>query len=494
MCRPSNSPWASNVVLVSKKDGKQRFAIDYRKLNEVTRKDAYSIPRIQTILDKLHGNRFFSVIDISSAYWSVPVREADIEKTAFNTPRGLYEMTVMPFGLVNSQAIFQRLMDNTLRGLKHTDSYIDDCIIYSHSLEEHIEDLRDVLERMKQANIHLNFKKCQFGYQEVEFLGHLVSERGRRPIATAARKLAKFPTPGGVTELQRFLGSFNFYRGYIPNLATIAEPLYQLTKKEALWEWSQERETAFKTLREKLVKEPVMLRFPNWSRNFTVETDASCSGVAGLLSQRDGTNGEFRPIDYFSSSPTPSQINYSAGQLEAWTMVAACRKCSVYLRGSEKVELITYHNPLRWLRYQRDPRRTYARWIMELEEYNHEISYRSGIQNALPDYLSRIPRQPIDDQIQDEDIFEAKVFTIQHTSERLSIMSKRQKEDPVTSLAIEQLRRGKVVQGQLRRVNAHLHLERDVLFFDARIVVPKSEQEQVLREVHAAGHLVRPGR
>ena len=169
-------------------------------------------------------------------------------------------------------------------------------------------------------------------------------------------------------------------------------------------------------------------------------------------------------------------------------MVAACGKWSVLLRGSEKVELNTDHNPLRWLRNQRDPRRTYARWIMELEEYNYEISYRPGIQNALPDYLSRIPRQPIDDHIQDEDIFEAKVFTIQHTSGRLSIMNKRQKEDPVTSLATEQLRRGKVVQGQLRRVNAHLHLEQDVLFFDARIVIPKSEQEQVLREVHAAGH------
>ena len=169
--RPSNSPWTSNVVLVSKKDGKQRFAIDYRKLSELTRKDAYSIPQIQTILDKLHGDRFFSVIDISRAYWSVPVGEADIEKTAFNTPRGLYEMTVIPFGLVDSQATFQRLMDNTLRGLKHTDSYIDDCIIYSHSLEEHIENLRDVLERMKQANIHLKFKKSQFGYQEVNSWG-----------------------------------------------------------------------------------------------------------------------------------------------------------------------------------------------------------------------------------------------------------------------------------------------------------------------------------
>ena len=181
LCRPSKLPWSSNVVLVSKKDGKQRFAIDYRKLNEVTKKDAYSVSQIQSILDKLHGYKYFSVKDISSAYWCVPVKDNDMEKTAFNTPRGLYEMTVMPFGLVNFQATFQRMMDCTLKGLKHTESYIDDCIIYSQTFEQHLVDLQEVLERMKQANIHIKYRKCQLGDDKVEFLGHSVSEEGRRP-------------------------------------------------------------------------------------------------------------------------------------------------------------------------------------------------------------------------------------------------------------------------------------------------------------------------
>ena len=156
LCRPSNSPWASNVVLVSKKDGRQRFTIDYRKLKQVTKTDAYSIPQIQSILDKLYGYQFFSVIDITSAYWCVPVRESDIGKTAFNTPRGLYEMKVVPFGLVNSQATFQRLMNTTLRGVKHAESYVDDCIIYSNNFEEHMDNLREVFEHLKLANIHVN--------------------------------------------------------------------------------------------------------------------------------------------------------------------------------------------------------------------------------------------------------------------------------------------------------------------------------------------------
>ena len=130
LCQASISPWASNVVLVMKKDGRQRFAIDYRRLNSVTKKDAYGTPQIQAILDRLHGFSYFSVIDISAAYWGVPVREKDVEKTAFNTPRGLFEMKVMPFGLVNAQATFQRLMDTVLRGLNNTESYIDDCYIF----------------------------------------------------------------------------------------------------------------------------------------------------------------------------------------------------------------------------------------------------------------------------------------------------------------------------------------------------------------------------
>ena len=292
LCRPSNSPWASNVVLVTKKDGKKRFAIDYRGLNSVTKKDAYGIPQVQAILDRLHGFQYFSVIDISAAYWCVPMRERDVEKTAFNTPRGLFEMLVMPFGLVNAQATFQRLMDNTLRGLKRTDSYIDDCIIYSHSFEQHMEDLRTVFTRLHQAKLHVKLMKCQFARKEVEFLGHVVTRHGRTPMSYAAQKLSKFPRPQGVTELQRFLGSLNFYRSYIPELAHLAAPLYELTRKGASWIWNSECEDAFDSLRYKLVQEPILLAFPDWRNKFVIEADASTTAVAAVLSQRNEETGQ----------------------------------------------------------------------------------------------------------------------------------------------------------------------------------------------------------
>ena len=160
ICQPSKSPWASNVILVTKKDGRKRFAIDYRRLNDVTKKDACSIPNVACILDKLHGCRYFSVIDITAAYWCVPVEAEDIEKTAFNTPRGLYEMLVMPFGLVNSQATFQRLMDTTLQGLKQVESYIDDCIVFSKTFSDHLTQLEAVFQRFREAKLKLKLEKC----------------------------------------------------------------------------------------------------------------------------------------------------------------------------------------------------------------------------------------------------------------------------------------------------------------------------------------------
>ena len=489
LCRPSSSPWASNVVLVTKKDGRKRFAIDYRSLNSVTKKDAYGIPQIQSILDRLKGYRYFSVLDIASAYWCVPVRECDIEKTAFNTPRGLYEMTVMPFGLVNAQATFQRLMDNILQGTRNAESYVDDCIVYSQNFDSHLEDLREVLERLRDAKLHVKLRKCQFVREEVEFLGHLVSGRGKRPLPTAAVKLEKFPKPQSVAELQRFLGSLNFYRSYIPGMAQTASPLYELTKKSSRWKWTESCESAFNDLRKALVVHPLLLAHPDWEKEFVIEADASATAVAAILSQRDDHTGELRPIDYFSSALNPAQRNYAAGQLEAWALVAACRKWAMYLRTLGSVELVTDHNPLKWLREQKDPRHTFARWVLELEEFDYRITYRPGKQNVVPDYLSRVPGLTIDEAVQDDTIFENKIFIAESAEELVLDFSRLQRGDLVIRRALLQLGRdGTVATGQLKRVADHLVEKNGLLFFDKRIVVPMEARHQVLSKVHAAGH------
>ena len=203
--------------------------------------------------------------------------------------------------------------------------------------------------------------------KQVEFLGHTIGKVVK--VSNTSEKLSKFPTPQNVTELQRFLGTVNFYRSYIANMAQIASPLYGLTRKGAEWEWSKRCEQAFEVLRQKFTQEPMILVFPDWGVNFTIEAGASARGVAAVLSQRDRVDVRLRPVDFFSSSLSAAQGNYSAGQLEAWALIAACRKWRTYLRATGEVELITDHCPLKWLRNQKDTRRTFARWILELEEY-----------------------------------------------------------------------------------------------------------------------------
>ena len=189
ICRPSNSPWASDVVLVKKKEGSMRFAVDYRKLNTVTKRDEYSLPNPQSIFDKLEGSRFFSKLDIASAYWTILIAPKDVEKTAFHTPRGMYEMLVMPFGLCNAPATFQRVMDRALYRVNHVESYVDDILIFSPDFDSHLSHLREVLKHLQVAGLQLRKEKCQFGFSSVEFLGHRISFEGRTPVPEYTQRL-----------------------------------------------------------------------------------------------------------------------------------------------------------------------------------------------------------------------------------------------------------------------------------------------------------------
>ena len=212
ICQPSKSPWASDVVLVKRKDGNMRFAIDYPRLNAVTKRDEYSLPNPQSIFDRLEGSKYFSKLDVASAYWTIPILPKDVEKTAFHTPRGMYEMLVMPFGLCIPPATFQKVMDRILDKAPHCESYVDDILIFSPSFESHLEHLRDVFKRLDVAGLQLRRDKCRIGYSSVEFLGHRISFEGRAPISGYIQKLQSFPQPKSVPELQRFLGTANYYR------------------------------------------------------------------------------------------------------------------------------------------------------------------------------------------------------------------------------------------------------------------------------------------
>ena len=229
----SSSPWASPIVLVKKKDGTTRFCVDYRKLNNVTRKDAYPLPRIDSTLDTLSRSQWFSTLDLVSGYWQVEIDEKDQPKTAFCTTEGLYEFKVMPFGLCNAPATFQRLMDLVLAGLQwsHCLVYIDDVIILGCDYDDHLQNLQVVFERLLQAGLKLKPSKCAFFQQQVQYLGHLISPSGVRPDPTKTEKVATWPKPTSTRSVQQFLGFANYYRRFIKDFAQIAKPLHQLTER-----------------------------------------------------------------------------------------------------------------------------------------------------------------------------------------------------------------------------------------------------------------------
>ena len=235
--RPSCSPWEARVVLVEKKDKSLRFAVDYRGLNDITRKDAYPIPYVRDMLDKLHGSAFYSRLDGASAYWSVLIREKDIPKTAFITPQGQYEFCVMLFGLTNAPATYQRAIDMVLRKAPTSLAYVDDTLVYSQSFREHISHLQNTLELYRQAKMQLRKEKCIFEVQEVEFVGHLISSNRQRPISSLIQRIRDHASPTTLRELKPFLGLTNYYRDFIEKFSEMASPLYDLTQGNAPWRW-----------------------------------------------------------------------------------------------------------------------------------------------------------------------------------------------------------------------------------------------------------------
>ena len=486
ICRPSNSPWSSRVILVRKKDSSYRFVVDYRDLNRATKKDAYPAASWQDILDKMAGSRMFSFLDGASAYWSIPIREEDREKTAFAVPKGQFEMNVMAFGLCNSQSTYQRVIDQVLSGVPQVEAYIDDACVHTRDAEEHATHLKKALDAYKTANMQLRLDKCRFAYEKGEFVGHEISGEGYSPLKSHVTTIRDYPRPGSKKELQRFLGLVNFYRHFIPQMGSMAAPLYKLTHQDAVWLWTEECEISFRSLREALVGTPV-LSFPRWNKPFWVEVDASSMSVGGILSQ-ETEDGIRKPLAYFSSGLTGAQRNYSASELECWALVAAVRKWKTYLQAAPKIVLLTDHNPLVWLRKQKDPRHKFARWLMELESYNYEIVYRKGSENAGADCLSRIS-QPVDTQLNDEsEHFERHVYRVSN-SDLLNRVATSQREDPVTIFAVSQLvANGKITHGRYRHYR-RMNMRDGVLMKGGRLVIPGVIQREVVETLHNAEHL-----
>ncbi|XP_045034364.1 uncharacterized protein LOC123475563 [Daphnia magna] len=355
----SDSSWSAPVVLIRKKDGTWRFCVDYRKLNSVTVRDVYPLPRIADVLSRLEGAEFFSILDLQAGYHQIPVRDEDRHKTAFITADGLYQFKVLPFGLSNGPSSFQRSMDIILAGLRWTAClvYLDDVIVYSSTIDLHVERLRLVLESLKKAGLKLKVSKCHFAETSLKVLGHVVDADGIRPDPDKLAAVKEFPPCNEgktvalkVKKVQSYLGLCSYYRPHIKDFSIIARPLILLTKKDAVFDWGPDQESSFNTLKQALLAAPV-LAHPNYDLPMEIIPDACGYGIGAVLAQR--VEGQEHPLAYASRLLSSSEINYSITEKECLALVWALKKFKGYVWGC-KIVVVTDHQALCWLLTKRD--------------------------------------------------------------------------------------------------------------------------------------------
>ena len=389
--KPSNSPWSSPIVLVRKKDGTWRFCIDFRKLNDVTVKDAFPLPQVADLMDNLAGHQYFSTLDLASGYWQVPVDGSSQEKTAFVIPGGgHFEFLRMPFGLTNAVPTFQRLMLAVLNGLLPLKClvYLDDVLVLGRTFDQHLENLDSVLQAIDKAGLKLKLSKCSFAKPSVDFLGFTVSAAGLAPNVTKVEAIREFPTPQNLTELRRFLGMTSYYRRFISGFSDIACPLNRLTQKGVPFAWDKNCQHAFEQLKEQLISAPV-LAFPDLNGDYILYTDASDVGVGAVLTQKD-ENDEEKVVSFASKAFSGAEKNWTTTEKEAFAIVWALQYFHPYVYG-RKVTIYTDHKALKWLRDIKHPNGKLACWILKLEEYDYTIEHLPNTSMQHADALSRAP-------------------------------------------------------------------------------------------------------
>ena len=385
--RPSSSPYGSPVLFVKKKEGDLCLCVDYRALNKQTVKNTYPLPRIDELLDRLDGAIVFSKLDLRSGYHQIRVKETDIYKTAFRTRYGLYEFVVLPFGLCNAPATFMRLMNDIFRDEldRCVLIYLDDICVFSPSIEQHLRDIRTVLEKLRQHRLYAKLSKCEFLKDEILFLGHRISAKGLRMDPDKIKAILEWPDLTSKIDVLSFLGLVNFYHKYLEHLADIAIPLSDLLKDENPFVWGPEQVHAFRELKQAITDDPILAHFVP-ADPVEVHCDASNKAVAATLIQ----NGH--PVAFESRKLSAAELNYPIPDKELLAIVHALMKWHTYLHGSLiPIKILTDHESLRFLVTQPTLNHRQARWLEKLAEFNYEIEYTPGPLNIVPDALSRRP-------------------------------------------------------------------------------------------------------
>jgi transposase InsO family protein len=431
---PGYGAWSSRRLQVRKPDGTWRQCVDYRRLNLKTKRDLYPLPRIADILDTLHNANFISTSDMWKGYWQVSIKESDRPKTGFLTRQGLYQFRVMPFGLKNAPAIYQRLMDTTLSGLLWVTClcYIDDLISFGPDFDTALLNLREVLHRLRSRNMRLRADKCFWFFREVKLLGHIVTAHSQKPDPEKLAAITNMIPPRNKDEVASFLGLVGWYQRFIPKFATIASPLFDLKRNNVTFVWTSKEQQAWQTLKDALTSSNVMLAQPDPSKRYVLETDASYHAIGGVLQQQDD-HGEWRPILYLSRRLSKAEQNYAPTEIECLAVLFCVEKCRCYVLGNQ-FSILTDHKSLQWLLTTKTHQGRLARWALRLQEFDYTITHRAGPLQVVADALSRLPtNQPEPDTFPEDETGPAFVHISlsTHNSQHICALHSCAKEIPV---------------------------------------------------------------
>ena len=395
----SQSPYAFPVVIVEKKDQTKRFCVDFRKLNEVTKKMSWPLPLIDDILSRLGKAKHYSSFDCRSGYWQLKLDPESRHKASFVCHRGQYEFVRVPFGLVNAPSMFMMLMNEVLEGMEDfTQAYLDDIIVFSETEEEHIKHIEAVFDRLNKHNLKLKLKKCKFFQKEIEYLGFKISQSGISPNPDKVQAIRSMPPPTTVKEVRSFIGMISFYRRFVPDFSEIAEPLIALTRKFARFNWTESCQRSFELLKEKLSYAPLLV-YPDINKPYILYTDASDKCIGACLAQEvEGPEGvEQKPIYFLSHKLSKTQMKWPIIEKEAYAIHYALGKLHHYLHGAQFV-INTDHKPLQYLLTSEMQNRKVQMWALAIAGYNCTIQYIPGKNNYVADMLSRRPEQRVEEE------------------------------------------------------------------------------------------------
>ncbi len=385
--QPSKSPYGAPVLFVKKKDGSVRMCVDYRALNKITIKNKYPLPRIDELLDRLHGAKFFTKLDLRSGYHQVRIAAGDEHKTAFRTRYGHFEFLVMPFGLTNAPATFMHLMQEIFRPYldRFVIVFLDDILIFSRTRAEHKAHVQQVLDVLRKHKLYAKSSKCEFFQQKISFLGHVVSGDGIAMEEGKVTAIKEWPVPTNITELRAFLGLAGYYRKFVAGFSRIAAPMTELLHKDTAYSWGTAQQQAFDALKRSVTTAPVLLT-PDDTLPFTVYTDASGFALGATLMQDQGKG--LQPVAFLSRKMQPAERNYPVHEQEELSIHTALKEWRHYLHG-QPFKVYTDHRSLTHLFTQPYQSKRQLRWMEFLSEFKFEIVYVKGEENVVADALSR---------------------------------------------------------------------------------------------------------